>query len=263
LNRCAETRLIPRLARGDLDAAEERRLRQHAAGCAECTAELAAEEGLTQRLRTGIARPQAPPELKAAIERMMSRRAASAIPSRKSRRRAFAAAAAAALVVVATMFALRNLSRQDPLARLAREAAATHESIGAQRDALQRETPDTTRLRDLTQRHGLPAATAFQGDEEVRLVSVREGRVQGKVSAVLVYVDTRGRLVTLEMLPGGNVTIPPERTRAIQQFHPMLTRADRLGVALWKQGATLYLLTAPIDEEELAKLYLKVRTHTS
>ena len=36
-----------------------------------------------------------------------------------------------------------------------------------------------------------------------------------------------------------------------------------VGVALWKQGATLYLLTAPFDEEELAQLYLKVRTHTS
>jgi len=43
----------------------------------------------------------------------------------------------------------------------------------------------------------------------------------------------------------------------------MLTRADQLGVVVWKQGATLYLLTAPFDEEELAKLYLKVRTHTS
>jgi hypothetical protein len=43
----------------------------------------------------------------------------------------------------------------------------------------------------------------------------------------------------------------------------MLTRARQLGVALWKQGGTLYLLTAPLNEEELAQLYIKVRTHTS
>jgi hypothetical protein len=69
--------------------------------------------------------------------------------------------------------------------------------------------------------------------------------------------------VTLEILPGGEVTIPRERTLTVQQFHPMLTRADQLGVAVWKQGASLYLLPAPFDEEELAQLYLKVRTHTS
>ena len=66
-----------------------------------------------------------------------------------------------------------------------------------------------------------------------------------------------------EILPGADVTIPKERTRTVQQFHPMLTRASDLGVALWKQGASLYVLTAPLGEDELAQLYLKVRTHTS
>jgi hypothetical protein len=56
---------------------------------------------------------------------------------------------------------------------------------------------------------------------------------------------------------------PPDRTRAVQQFHPMLARADQLGVAIWRQGAALYLLTAELDEEGLARLCLKVRTHTS
>jgi hypothetical protein len=107
------------------------------------------------------------------------------------------------------------------------------------------------------------ATTAFQGDEKVRLVSVRQGFALGKVSAVLVYLDSKARLVTLEILPGGDLKIPPDRTRAVQKFHPMLARADQLGVALWRQGAALYLLTAELDEEGLARLYLKVRTHTS
>ena len=43
----------------------------------------------------------------------------------------------------------------------------------------------------------------------------------------------------------------------------MLTRSGNLGVALWKQGSSLYVLTAPLSEDELAQLYLRVRTHTS
>jgi hypothetical protein len=82
-----------------------------------------------------------------------------------------------------------------------------------QRDVLRGETAGAgARLRELAQRHGLPATTAFQGDEEVRLVSVRQGLALGKVSAVLVYLDAKGRLVTLELLPGGEVKIPLERT---------------------------------------------------
>ena len=92
---------------------------------------------------------------------------------------------------------------------------------------------------------------------------MRQGSALGKTSALLVYADRQNRLVTLEILPGADVTIPKERTRTVQQFHPMLTRASDLGVALWKQGASLYVLTAPLSEDELAQLYLKVRTHTS
>ncbi len=262
MNPCADSRFIPLLARGELDPAEEARLRAHLSSCPTCPGELAAEEQLTRRLREEVPRPAAPPELRAVLEEMMRARRAPPPGRRKARRLLIAAAAAVVLAIVGSL-ALRRPPPNDPL-MLARHAAAAHRTIDGQRDVLPSETAGASaRLRELAQRYGLPATTAFQGDAEVRLVSARQGLTLGKVSAVLVYLDAKDRLVTLEILPGGDVTIPRERTRTIQQFHPMLTRADQLGVAVWKQGATLYLLTAPFDEEELAKLYLKVRTHTS
>ncbi len=259
---CADSRLIPLLARGVLDAADEARLRAHLASCPTCPGELAAEEQLTRRLRKELPLPAAPPELRAALEEMMRARHALP-PGRRKARRLLLAAAAAVVLVIAGSLALRRPPANDPQV-LARHAAAAHRTIDGQRDVLPSETAGASaRLRELAQRYGLPTTTAFQGDAEVRLVSARQGLTLGKVSAVLVYLDAKGRLVTLEILPGGEVIIPRERTRTIQQFHPMLTRADQLGVVVWKQGATLYLLTAPFDEEELAQLYLKVRTHTS
>lgn len=184
-------------------------------------------------------------------------------PGRRKIRRLLLAAVTAVVLAIAGSVALRRPRPYDPL-MLARHAAAAHRNIDRQRDVLPSETVGAdARLRELAQRYGLPATTAFQGDAELPLVSARQGLALGKVSALLVYMDAKRRLVTLEIVPGGEVTIPRERARAVQQFRPMLTRADQLGVALWKQGATLYLLTAPFDEEELAQLFLKVRTHTS
>ena len=260
---CADSRFIPLLARGALEPGEEARLRGHLAGCPICARELAAEEQLTRRLREEVPRPAAPDQLRAGLEQMMRTRRASPRRGPNARLLLFGAAAGVVLVISAS-WALRRPPANDPLGLAARHAAAAHQTIDLQRDLLQAETAGAgTRLRELAQSYGLPATTAFQGDAEVRLVSVRQGRALGKVSVVLVYLDAKGRLVTLELLPGGEVKIPADRTRVVQQFHPMLTRAGQLGVALWKQGATLYLLTAPLDEEELAQLYLKVRTHTS
>jgi len=264
LNRCGETGLVPRLLRGDLEPAEERRLREHVPGCQDCAAELRAEEQLTRRLRTEIPRPSAPAELKTAIEGIARARSVRGARPRRVRPSILAAAAAAALVAIGLTFAAVRMRSADPIALATRHAAATYHTLDSDRGQLAANTAESdARLRELTQRHGLPATTAFQGDDEVRLVSVRQGNALGKVSALLVYVDRQNRLVTLEILPGAGVTIPRERTRTVQQFHPMLTRTSDLGVALWKQGPSLYVLSAPLDENELAQLYLKVRTHTS
>lgn len=257
---CAECRLIPFLARGLLGPAEEARLRAHLAGCAECPAELRAEEHLTETLRAGIQRPVAPADLRASIADRMRLRPT---PARRPKRAIFATAALLLLAIAASV-SLRLWQDRDPLAVAARHAAAAHLSLDRQRERLQVEGSDAaSRLSDLGKQTGLPAATAFHGDPELRLVAARQGRALGKVSALLAFLDSRGRLVTLELLPGDEITIPRERTRTVDKFHPMLTRADQVGVALWKQGKTFYVLTAPLDEDELARLYLKVRLGTS
>lgn len=259
---CADSRLISLLARGDLDPAEDARLRAHLTSCPTCSGELAAEQHLTRKLLEELPRPAAPAELKAALERIMRARHARP-PPRRTRRLIAAAAAAAAALAIGGILTLRKPPVRDPQS-FAQHAAAAHRTLEGQRAALPNETAGASaRLSELSQRTGLPATTAFQGDGELRLVSARQGRALGKVSAVLVYLDAKERLVTLEILPGGDVTIPRERTSTVAQYHPMLTRAGQLGVAVWKQGASLYLLTAPCDERELAALYLKVRTHTS
>src|SRR5438105_14963956 len=131
LTACADSRFIPLLARGELDPAEEARMRAHLAGCPTCTAELAAEEQLTRRLREEVPRPAAPAELRAALEEMM--RARPPPGRRKSRRLLLAAAAAVVLLTIGVSLALRKPPANDPLA-LARHAAAAHRAIDGQRD---------------------------------------------------------------------------------------------------------------------------------
>jgi hypothetical protein len=167
------------------------------------------------------------------------------------------------LVIGAAVF-FRSRFAEDSLALAARQAVAERHGLDLQRDLLPSETAGAPALlRELAQRYGLPATTAFPGDAELRLVSVRPGTALGKISAILVYLDKQARLVTLEILPGNEVQIPPKRTRQVQQFRPVLARVEQCGVVLWKQGGALYVLTAPLDDEELARLFVKVRTHRS
>jgi hypothetical protein len=181
------------------------------------------------------------------------------------RRWAVAGIAALALLVAAGVTVLvRSRAVRDPLTLAAHQAVAERDSLDRQRDLFPTETAGAPALlRELSQRYRLPATTAFPGDDELRLVSVRPGTALGKVSAILVYLDKAARLVTLEILPGNDVQIPAGRTRPIQQFRPAVARVEQCGVVLWKQGGALYVLTAPLDDQELARLFVKVRTRTS
>jgi putative zinc finger protein len=265
LSACADNRfLIALLVRGDLDSAEEARLRAHLAGCPTCASELAAEERLSRRLAE-LPRFAAPGDLKAQVQDTMRvRRGRGRVLRIPPRRLLVAGGAVAALLIIGAVLTLRRQSAPDPLALAARQAAAEHQMIELQRDLLPNETAGAgARLRELAERYSLPATTAFPGDPELQLISVRPGSALGRVSAVLIYLDRQGRLVTLEILPGKDVQIPPDRTRRVQQFRPVLARVEQRGIVLWKQGGALYLLTAPVEDEELERLYVKVRTRTS
>jgi anti-sigma factor RsiW len=264
LSACADNnRAISLLARGELDPAEETQLRSHIQGCATCAGELAAEQQLSRRLEE-MPRLVAPDDLKARVQDMMRERRGRGSVLWMGRRRLLAAGAIAAMLLIGAAVALRFRSAGDPLTVAARQAVAEHQRIDGQRELLPAETAGApARLRELAQQYGLPTATAFQGDADLRLVSVRPGSVLGKVSATLIYMDKQARLVTLDILPGNEVQIPPDRTRQVQKFRPVLTRVEPCGVALWKQEGSLYVLTAPVDDQELAGVFVKVRTHRS
>jgi anti-sigma factor RsiW len=264
LSACAEKIVrIALLVHGRLDPAEGAQLRAHLAGCDGCAGELAAEEQLSRRLDE-MPRPVAPDDLRARVRDTLRGRHGPRPLLRMASRRLLAAGAIAAMLVVGTAVVLRVRSGRDPLTLAARQAVAEHRRIDSQRDLLSGETAGAPlRLRELGQRYNLPTATAFPGDADLQLVSVRPGSVLGRVSAILVYMDKQARLVTLEILPGNDVQIPPDRTRQVQKFRPVLTRVDQRGVVLWKQEGSLYVLTAPLDDQDLAGVFVKVRTHRS
>jgi len=262
LSACADNNLrIALLVHGKLDPAEEAQLRAHLTGCAGCAGELGAEEQLSRRLDE-LPRLAAPDDLRARVRDILRARRGSSSLLRMASRRLLAAGAIAAMLIVGTAVVLRLRSPRDPLTLAARQAVAEHQRIDAQRGLLSGETAGAPlRLRELAQRYGLPTATAFPGDADLQLVSVRTGSVLGKVSATLVYMDKQARLVTLDILPGKDVQIPPDRTRKVQQFRPVLTRVEPCGVVLWKQEGSLYVLAAPLDDQDLAGVFVKVRTH--
>jgi len=208
--------------------------------------------------------PAAPDDLKARVQDMMQAHRGRAPVLRLTRRKLLAAAAIAAMLIVGAAVALRFRSAGDPLTLAARQAVAEHQRIERQRQMLPAETAGAPgRLRELAEKYGLSTAAAFPGDADLRLVSVRPGSVLGKVSATLVYLDKQARLVTLDILPGNEVQIPPNRTRQVQKFRPVMARVEPCGVVLWKQEGSLYVLAAPLDDQELAGVFVKVRTHRS
>ena len=192
MSACADNEFrIGLLVRGELDAEEEALLRAHSSECAACASTLAAEERLSRELDK-LPRLTAPAELRAQIEAKM-RQAPAAAPALRvvSRRWAVAGIAALALLVAAGVTVLvRSRAVRDPLTLAARQAVAERDSLDRQRDLFPTETAGAPALlRELSQRYRLPATTAFPGDDELRLVSVRPGTALGKVSAILVYLD--------------------------------------------------------------------------
>lgn len=264
MSACADNSFrIALLVRGELDSAEEALLRAHLAGCATCASELAAEEELSRKLEK-LPRLMAPADLKAQVQDRMGVPLARGRVLRMAPRRLVVAGMIVLALVIGAAVTLRSRFAADPLALAAHQAVAERRSLDLQRDLFPGETAGAPALlRELAQRYGLPATTAFPGDAELRLVSVRPGTALGKVSAILIYLDKEARLVTLEILPGNEVQIPPKRTRQVQQFRPVLARVEQCGVVLWKQGGALHVLTAPLDDQELARLFVKVRTHRS
>jgi hypothetical protein len=116
---------------------------------------------------------------------------------------------------------------------------------------------------EIQQRLGVPTTTAFRGDADLRLVAVEPTHALGHPGAILVFRDAKDRLVTLLIVRAPEIAIPRERGTPVGPFRPVLRRQEDVSTALWKQGNAVYGLSAPVDEAEIARLYLKVRQGTS
>ena len=181
MSACADNSFrIALLVRGELDSSEEALLRAHLAGCATCASELAAEEQLSRKLEK-LPRLMAPADLKAQVQDRMRERVGRARVLRMTPRRLFVAGMIALALVIGAAVTLRSRSAGDPLALAARQAVAERRGLDLQRDLFPSETAGAPALlRELAQRYGLPATTAFPGDAELRLVSVRPGTALGR-----------------------------------------------------------------------------------
>ncbi|MGH7331707.1 MAG: anti-sigma factor family protein [Candidatus Rokuibacteriota bacterium] len=271
---CADIRFrLALFRRGELDETEAAAVRDHLARCPDCSAELEAERLLDHRLTQEKLAGSAPPELRRAVRDVIAREGASRRGRwhrsilRTPRRPAVAATlgAAAMLLVVAAMSLILARARQpDPLTVPLAEALAGHRRGVLETELRASEKADVDRVvTEIQQRLGVPTTTAFRGDADLRLVAVEPTYSLGHPGAILVFRDPDGRLVTLLIVRAPEVAIPRERGTPVGPFRPILRRQQDVSTALWKQGNAVYGLSAPVDEAEIARLYLKVRQGTS
>jgi len=271
---CADIRFrLALLRRGELDETEAVAVRAHLAGCPDCPAELDAERLLDQRLSESQLMWSAPPELRRAVhevivrEGSLRRRGWRRPLLRTLRRPAVAAALGAAavlLVVAATSVILTRTRQPDPLTIPLAEALAGHRRGVLETELRGSEKADVDRVvAEIQQRLGVPTTTAFRGDADLPLVAVEPTYALGHPGAILVFRSPEGRLVTLLIVRAPEVAIPRERGTPVGPFRPILRRQQDVSTALWKQGNAVYGLSAPVDEKEIARLYLKVRQGTS
>jgi anti-sigma factor RsiW len=271
---CADIRFrLALFRRGELDEAEAEAVRAHLAHCLDCSAELDAERLLDQRLAETRLEGSMPSELRQTVHDVFAReRAAGGVRWHHQllgtlRRSAVAAAmgGAAMLLVLAAISVIIARPRQpDPLTVPLAEALAGHRRGVLRAELTASEKADVDRLvTEIQQRLGVPTTTAFRGDAQLRLVSVTPTYALGHPGAILVFRDPNDRLVTLLIVRAPEVSIPRERGTPVGPFRPILRRQQDVSTALWKQGNAVYSLSAPVDEAEIARLYLKVRQGTS
>jgi len=267
---CADIRFrLALFRRGELDETEAEAVRAHLASCPDCPAELEAERSLDRRLAETKGVWSTPPALRQAVSDVVTREGAGWRRALLGtlRRPAVAAAlgAAAMLLVVASVSLILARTRQpDPLTVPLAEALAGYRRGVLELELRGSERADIDRVvAEIQQRLGVPTTTAFRGDADLRLVAVEPTYALGHPGAILVFRGSDGRLVTLLIVRAPEVMIPRERGTPVGPFRPVLRRQQDVSTALWKQGNAVYGLSAPVDQAEIARLYLKVRQGTT
>jgi len=268
---CGDVR--PRLLeyqRGRLVGAAAAEVRDHVAGCAECSRAALVEAELSSVLEQRL--PQHPASL--ALKRRLAEQWAAPAgagradgPARWARwwsrwRPALVPAfAMASLMLVATplLYYERLASRiAGDRAGVVSEAVTDHLRVLTSQHPLDVENSDFHRVKPWFEgRLDFAPAVAFEGDAEFPLKGGAVGYFRDRKAAVLVYAR-RLHPITLLVVPAEGLAWPaPDSTgRDAGAFH---ATADRgFNVVMWRTGALGYALVSDVDARELRALAIRI-----
>jgi anti-sigma factor (TIGR02949 family) len=236
-------------------------VRAHVAGCAACAEALRVEAALRALIRGQAPRYPAPPALRARVQTALRRAGRPAAPGWRAWlflrpwKVGGLVAAFAALVVV---WVGTSWLAADPVSRLIAGAVDEHREYA--QEAMHRPAPNPADLlAALRSRAGFGLGPLFPGDAESPLISTTTAEMRGKPTVALVYRNGPERYTTLLLMPGADVTIPPEDRLPIETFKPYHRVASGKQVLFWKQHDLACLLVSDLDGSATAAFFLKIR----
>jgi hypothetical protein len=219
-------------------------------------------------LARDLPRYQAPPELRAAIRRVMT-------PERRPRAWWWVAAVSAGATALAmtllwaSILAPGRSAPGDPLHRLARAVVSEH-----MRNLIWGDLPGPE-----FRAHVVPAALpwllvetgvghhrAFIGDGQLSFVGGDPVYLDGRRGVALHYKDQDGHGVSYVALPAPGLTMPEKIHVPVGRYRPGLMRHDGFSLWVWKEGDLACFLVADLvsasDLERFKEYFLRIREAT-
>ncbi|MFI5230044.1 MAG: anti-sigma factor family protein [Gemmatimonadales bacterium] len=240
--RCADCRpLIDALVDRELPPDEERELRAHIEGCADCARELNLIAGVSRMAREGLVRHQAPDVLKARIRAAVSGTTGSptdesAAPHRRSR---VPLAVAGLLIAVASSALTFAALRRGPARALETELLASHIRSLMPGHLIDVASTDQHQVKPwFNGRLDLSPAVPNLDSLGFPLLGGRLDYVDGRRVAVVVY-GRRQHVINVYSWPAGEHEAP--RTAAAQGYN----------LAEWETGGIEYWAVSDVNRPEL------------
>lgn len=254
--------LVPDLLAGELEPDAAAAVEDHAGSCPGCGEVLAGEREVREAVRARATRFAAPAPLRERVAALLA-------PPRGPRGflaglfatpgRAAAVSAAAVALLLGASFSLLLSRRAEPIERLAEISLTEHVRAGLSQAWHPGPAGREVLLRYLREQLDLPLDRLFAGDAELEFLGIYPTVIMGEKGVAILYRDRSGRTSTLIAIPGRGLTIPAGGRMQIETFRPYLTRAERHTLLIWKEQKMTYSLVSEQGEEDLARVYLKIR----
>lgn len=254
--------LVPDLLAGELEPEVAAAVEAHAGSCSACGGVLAGEREVREAVRARASRPAAPAALRERVAALLA-------PPRGWRGllaglfatpgRAAAVSAVLVALLLGASFAFLLARRAEPIERLAEVSLTEHVRAGLSHTWHPGPAEREVLLRYLRETLDLPLDRLFAGDAELEFLGIYPTVVMEEKGVAILYRDRSGRTSTLIALPGRGLTIPAGGRMQIETFRPFLARAQRHTLLIWKEQRMTYSLVSEQGEEDLARVYLKIR----